>query len=144
MDDGSTHRTTARRLTEAEREQIISLRLRGVSVRRTAEIVDTTPRTVQATWTRWLADRRKYFTEEVESERAHLVSRLLRVANEAASKAQTAEKDSDQARFLAEERQALLAISRLLGVDVQKVEHSGELAGGFTVLRIVEEVEGDG
>lgn len=144
MDDGRPVRSVARRLTEAEREEIVSLRLRGVSVRKTAELVDTTTRTVQTTWQRWLADRRRYFTEEVESERAHLVSRLMRVANEAAAKAETAEKDGDQARFLAEERQALLAISRLLGVDVQKVEHSGEVNGGFTVLRITEEVEDDG
>ena len=142
--DGPTPRTTARRLTEEEREEIVALRLRGVSVRKTAELVGTTTRTVQTTWTKWLVERRKWFAEELASEHALLVSRLLRVADEASKKAATAEKDGDQARFLAEERQALLAAARLLGVEApQRVEHSGEVGGGFTVIRIREEVEGN-
>ena len=131
----------ARRLTPDERERIVTLRLSGVSIREVAKQIPTTTATVQAVFRAYMEERSAQFASEVELERAKILSRLERIANDAAFLALSAEKEGDRTRAMAEERQALAQMAKLLGIDVQRVEHSGE--AGFTVLRIVETVDGE-
>jgi transposase-like protein len=135
-------RSSARRLTEEEKEGIVLGRLRGVPVRTLAEKYDTSTKTIVDTYKRYLKVRIREFEEEADAERAKIISRLERIADDARSSSLTAD-DKEIPRFLAEERQALAQMAKLLGLDVQKVEHAGEINGGLMVVRIVEEVPGD-
>ena len=128
-------RTPARRLTQEEKERIIELRLRGTSIRNTAEAIPTTTNTVQTVFRKYLKERAAEFREETDPMRAHIVERLLRIANDAAKAAKDAD-DGMKSRYLAEERQALVALGKWFEGPV-RIEHSGDL--GFTVVRIIEE-----
>ena len=141
MTEGS-RRSSGRRLTPEEQERIIALRLSGVAVRQVATEIPTTTKTVVDTFKRYLGERAVEFAAETDQERAKILSRLERIADSAAHLAQHAEKEGDRARAMGEERQALAAMAKLLGLEVQKVEHSGDT--GFTVLRIVEQVDVEG
>jgi hypothetical protein len=131
-------KTSSRRLTEEEREGIVLARLRGEPIRKVAADWDTSLPTVVAVFKKYLAARVLSFETEIQAERAQIVARLERIANDARVAGSAAE-DRDLPRLLAEERSALAQIGKILGLESHKVEVSGD--AGFTVLRIVEIVE---
>lgn len=133
------------RLTPEERERIVELRLQRVPVRTVAEEVGTSTKTVVAVWQKYLQERAQRDPAELERRRAEVVLRLEQTATDARRAYVRAMRDSDMTAargFLAEERNALMALSRIDGLDVQRVEHSGEV-GGVQILRIVESVDED-
>lgn len=133
-------RSSGRRLTPDEKERIVEMRLRGTPVREVAKAIPTTPRTVVDTFKVWCAERAVAFAEELEPTRAATIARLGRIADDARRAYDSAEKDGDRARFLAEERQALASLAKLAGFEAPaRVEHTGDVV--FSVLRIVEEVD---
>lgn len=133
-------RSPGRRLTPEEKEQIVELRLRGMSVRKVADAIPTTTSTVQREFKKYLRARADEFREETDPIRAHLIERLFRIANDAARAAKDAD-DGLRSRYLAEERQALAQVAKFFEGPIQ-IEHSGDL--GYTVVRIVEERPGEG
>jgi transposase-like protein len=133
-------RSSGRRLTPDEKERIVEMRLRGTPVREVAKAIPTTTRTVVSTFKEWCVERAAEFADELEPTRAATIARLERIADDARRAYDTAEKDGDRARFLAEERQALATLAKLSGFEAPaRVEHTGDV--GFSVLRIVEEVD---
>ena len=131
-------RDTGRRLTPEEREQIITLRLRGVSVRQVAAEVETSTKTVVKVTKEFLAERAAAFSARTDATLNKLVARHLAAADASALAAdRAAELDDHQtaAKYLSEERARLQEVAKLSGLYIERVEQSG----GFTVLRIVEE-----
>ncbi len=130
----SEHR---KRLTPEERDRIVDLRLNRVSVRQTAAEVGCQTKTVQRVWHAWLAETAAERAETLELAREELIQRHQRVATDARLGAIRARRDGDlsaEARFLAEDRQALREIARLQGLDgPQRVEVSGPDAGPIRV-----------
>jgi transposase-like protein len=133
-----------KRLTPEERDRIIELKLNRVPVRTIAEQVGCQPKTVQATWTRWLAETAAERAESLEAVREEMIQRQQRVSTDArvgAIRARNADDFSAEARFLAEDRQALREIARLQGLDgAQRVELTGADGGA---IRVEADVEGD-
>jgi hypothetical protein len=124
-------------ITPEQLDRIIALRLSGVSVRKTAAEVEVWPSTVQVRWTEYVESLREERAAFIELERTEAVARFERAAEEswrAWERSVTA--DRPDVRFLAEWRQAMAQAAKLSGLDVQRVEHTGD---AFTVLRIVEE-----
>lgn len=130
-----------KRLTEEERERIIELRLLGVPVRTVATQVGVANNTVLDVFRKHLAEVRERFMEQAEDARADVVRRLEGIADRARAAYASAE-DRDKPRFLAEERQALAQLAKIAGLEAAtKVEHSGDVSGGFTVIRVSEQVD---
>lgn len=132
---GMSKRTTTR-ISQDKVDAIVRARLAGRPLRDIASEVGVAYNTARRAWDLWLDETAQRYTEELDRERARIIARLSRIADDAARAADMAEKDADRARFMAEERQALAQLGRILGIEVAKVEHSGD---GFTVVRIVEE-----
>ena len=135
----------AAKITQDTIDQIIELRLRGVSVREVATTVGVTTKTVVDRYKRWLAETSEERTAELELVREELIQKHRRAALDARRGVLRAQNEADyrmEATYLSEERNALKELAKLTGSDAPaKIEHSGET--GFTVLRIVEEtVEG--
>jgi transposase-like protein len=131
-------RDSGRRLTPEEREQIITLRLQGVSVRAVAAQVDTSTKSVVAVTKTFLAERAAAFSAKTDATLNKLVTRHLAAADAAAVAAERAFELDDHAtaaKYLAEERARLQEVAKLSGLYIERVEQSG----GFTVVRIVEE-----
>ena len=109
-------------------EQIIEHRQRGVSVRKTAELLGTSAQTVQAHYKKWLQAEGAKRLEDLGAEREALVTRYTWMAEYALRKAAECganEDDANCVRYLAEARQQYKEIGRILGLEVIKVEHSG-------------------
>lgn len=131
-------RSSGRRLTPDEKERIVEMRLRGTPVREVANAIPTTTRTVVSTFKEWRIERAAEFAAEVEPIRASTIARLERIADDARRAYDTAEKDADRARYLAEERQALAVLAKLSGFEAPtKVEHSGTI--GVDVAAMTDE-----
>lgn len=131
--------TPARRLTPAEREQVITLRLQGMPVRAVAEQVRTSTKTVVAVMKAYLAERSEAFDAVADATVEKIVTRHLAAADAAAVAAEAALAEGDSAaatKFLAEERARLDAVSKLAGLFIERVETTG-----VQVLRIREQVD---
>lgn len=148
----------ARRITPAQEDQIIELRIKGVSVRQTASIVGVSTSTVQ----RWEAEYLTSVEPEREKKREQFLQQAIERHELAAREAMYAwehsrrfvdvldalgeptgdqERMSGDPRFLAEYRMAQAEITKLRGLSAaQRVEHSGEV---ITEIRWVEEVDGE-
>jgi transposase-like protein len=135
-------RDSGRRLTPEEREQIITLRLQGVSVRAVAAQVDTSTKSVVAVTKAFLAERAAAFSAKTDATLNKLVTRHLAAADAAAVAAERAFELDDHVtatKYLAEERARLQEVAKLSGLYIERVEQSG----GFTVVRIVEETSSE-
>lgn len=112
-------------MTEDEIERIVELKLDRVPVRQIAADVGCDKATVQLHWSRWVEDTRPERREPLEQKRAEVIARLDSVATMArrgAVRARTGGMDEAdaaraEAKFLAEERQALRMLSQVAGYD---------------------------
>lgn len=121
---------SGRRLLPEERDRIIELKLSRVPVRAIAAQVGTTTATVQKVWKKHLADNAKARAGRLESERSEVLLRLDQVAADARRGFEKAMENADfgaAARFLAEERQAIGQRAKSTGLDVQKIDVSGQV-----------------
>lgn len=130
--------STRKRITPDERDRIIEMKLDRVPVRSIAATVDTSPRTVQETWKKWLRDTAAERAAALEESRAEAVARLDRIATDARLGAIRARKDGDDAavaRYLDTEQRALVAAAKLEGLDLPtRVEHTGPAGGPIEVV----------
>lgn len=116
-------------MTPDERELIIDLRLRGMSVRSVAAHPDirTTTTTVQRVLKDYLATRAAAYTARTDATLSKLVTRHLAAADSAAASAEQAELDGDKAgatKYLAEERARLQEVAKLSGLYVERIEQT--------------------
>jgi transposase-like protein len=129
-----------RRLSPAEREQIITLRLQGVPVRKVAEAVSTSTKTVVSVMKAYLEERSEAFDAKADATIDKIISRHLAAADAAAVAAEQAleaGEDGAAAKYMAEERARLDAVAKLAGLFIERVETTG-----ISVVRITEEVDG--
>ncbi len=122
-------------MTPEEKERIIEMRLAGVPVRQVAAEIPTTTKTVVNVFKAYCLERAREFREQAESNAAHIIERLWRIANDAAKAGAKAD-DATKLKCLAEERAALQALGKWFEGPI-KVEHTGDGAG-FAVIRIVD------
>jgi DNA modification methylase len=110
-------------LTEQEREEIVEFRLLGISVRDVAKKVNCAPATVVEVFKKHLQDVRAHFIDESEDARADIIRRLEGIADRS-RRAYAEAEDRDKPRFLAEERQALAALSKITGLAWPPLHHT--------------------
>ena len=118
--------TGAKRLTEAEIEQIVELKLNRVPTRQIATQVGCAPNTVTLHWHQWLrstGDERREYLDRKQSEIIGRLDSVATLARHGAIRARGSARMDDadraraEARYLAEERQALRALSTVAGFD---------------------------
>ncbi len=135
-------RLSARRLAPEQVDELIELRLSGHSVNGVAAAIGCDRKTVLRHWHKHLDAIARERVGRTERHRAEAVVRLTRIAEDArrnATHALDREDDAAAARYLALERQALMDIAKLEGVEVQRVEHSGVVAvAQVTIAEVVE------
>ena len=106
---------TGKRLTQDEREQIVELRLRRVSVRKVAEMVGCTPTTVSKVYRKHIEarSRERHAVLEVSLEEA--ITRLERTADDARRSFQDAVVSGDEnaPRWLELERKTLTELVKV-------------------------------
>ena len=119
-------RNTERRLTEDESDRIVELCLNRVPVRRIADEIGCSKNTVSAHWHRWLDETAVERREQLERHRSEQIARLdsaAALARQGAVRARVAsgmdpaDRARAEARFLAEERQAIRALCTIAGFD---------------------------
>ena len=115
-------RSKGERLTPSERDRIVELRLNGLSKMATAAAVGCDHKTVDLWWHQWLDDTAADRAEHLERHRAEIVARMDRIAGKAAGRQDDVDTVADFARLLAEERQALREMARVLGLDQVTVQ----------------------
>jgi hypothetical protein len=120
-------------MTPDEVEQIITLRLRGVSVREVATILQTTTRTVQLQWTKWRTKDAIERESEIAAIRAGYIAQQEALADAATSDAFDAEDPMQRARAIEAATKARMAAAKLAGLDVTRVEHTGKDGGPIEV-----------
>ena len=117
---------TDKRLDSEQVERIIELRLDCVPVRQVAEIVGCNKATVVSHWHKWLDETTEERRADLERKRSEVIERMASVAVAARRGAVRARVSRDmtpderakiEARYLAEERQALTNLSRIAGFD---------------------------
>lgn len=129
---------SARRLTLEEIDRIVELKLNQVPVRAIATEVGVAANTVVDHWHKWLDATTEDRREQLERHRSATIARLDHVAVNArrgAIRARTSSglSEDDRARaevrYLAEERQALRALSTVAGFDAPI-----RVTGSFTTM----------
>lgn len=127
----------ARRINEQEKERIIELRLNGVPVRSVAKQLDTTTRTVQRHWHKYLDQTAEERAGHLERIREELLQRQEQIATDARLGALRSRRNTDgpgEVRFLAEERAALREMERLTGAAAPtKTEVTGPAGGPIEI-----------
>jgi hypothetical protein len=117
---------TAKRVTEEEIERIVELRLNRFPYRVIASELGMMPNTVMNHWHKWLDETTEARRAELERHRSEVIARLDSVATAARRGAINARQNSEmdptertraEARYLAEERQAMRELSRIAGFD---------------------------
>src|SRR6056297_3477693 len=118
---GSKH---AKRLTPDEVDRIVELRLNRITYRAIADQLGCDKDTVALHWHRWLDSSSEERRAELERKRTEVIERLDSTAANARRGALRArgelppdEAAKAEARFLAEERQALIGLARVAGYD---------------------------
>lgn len=126
-------------LTTDERQEIVDLRIAGLSIRTVAERTDHAPQTVQRVWRSYLAERSQDRRDEIEAHHQEVIERYTAQAQEAREEALMCRKEGDRAghrAYLREEREALREVVRLTGLDQPlRVEVSGSLDVNVTEER---------
>ena len=114
----------AKRLTPDEIDRIVELRLNRISYRAIAEQMGCDKATAMLHWHKWLDDCDADRRANLERRRTEVIERLDSAAATARQGAIRARSQLDpieaakaEARFLAEERQALLGLSKVAGYD---------------------------
>ena len=158
---------TAKRISPEEHQQIIDLKLDCVPVLKIAETVGCSTATVVDHWHKWLDETTEERRANLERKRSEVIGRLQSVASIARRGAveartsyrlildraddATAEEYDDiksalassataEARFLAEERQALKELSRIAGWDAPtRIATSVEPLSDEAALAIIAE-----
>ncbi len=133
----------AKRLTPAEIDRLVTLRLRGVPVREVAKLIGVQTKTVVAQYKKYLDESRAERAAELDVVREEQIQQLERNAKDARDAMERALNDDKEAlvaTFLTVEQRALAQIAKLTGSDAPvKAEITGEVKFP-EVLRIVEEV----
>lgn len=129
-------------LTVEQKQNIVDLRLAGVTVRQIQDQTGHSTNTVQKVWSDYLTQSAVDRRDEVEARREELILRHERIADRARLEAAKFRRKVDQesgrvledgnpsayARLLREERDALREVARLTGADAPvRVEHSGSV-----------------
>lgn len=114
----------AKRLTLDEIDRIVELRLNRITYRQIAQEVGCDKDTVADHWHKWLDRTSDERREHLERKRSEVIERLDSVAANARRGALRAraelpadEAAKAEARFIAEERQALIGLSKVAGYD---------------------------
>ena len=119
-------RQPAKRLSEAERERIVAMKLDRHTTREIAKEVGCAINTVTLHWHQWLDETQADRREHLERHRSRLIAQLesaAALARKGANRArESSGMDADQraraeARYLSEERQALRILSTVAGFD---------------------------
>jgi hypothetical protein len=123
-------KSSSRRLTPDEKEQICILRAQGVSQRETAKRCDTTEDTVKRTYKKYLDATWNDRYKNIEREREMALQRILRIANDcyrAGTNAEQAKRGLIHAQSLDAELRAMNAFAKLSGIDrPERFEHKIE------------------
>lgn len=118
-------------LTDDQRQEIVDLRIAGLSIRTVAERTDHAPQTVQRVWRSYLADRAVDRRDEIEAHHQEMIERYTAQAQEAREEALMCRSEGDRAghrAYLREEREALREVVRLTGLDQpMRLELSGSV-----------------
>jgi len=116
----------AKRVTEEDIERIVELRLNRLSYAQIAAEMGMAKNTVMDHWHKWLDATTEQRRAELERHRSEVIARLDSVASLARRGAIRARANTDmdptertraEARYLAEERQAMRELSRIAGFD---------------------------
>ena len=130
----------AKRITDDEIEEIVAACLDRVPYKETAARLGCSKNTVMAHWHKWLDQTSEERREQMERKRSEVIARLDSTASKARKGWVEAGLMDDEdaaskarARFLAEERQALIGLARVAGYDApiqvsSRVELSDEEA----------------
>jgi transposase-like protein len=124
---------TAKRLTPEEVEQIIALRIRGLSVHEVARRLDNTTRTVHNHWTKWRIKDAETRDAELAAIRAGYIAQQEALADVATTDAFDAKDPMLRARAIEAATKARMAAAKLAGLDVAEVEHTGKDGGPIEV-----------
>jgi len=129
---------TQKRLTPAEHDRIIELRLQHMSYNRIAAEVGVSTRTAWKVYNKWLdetSEERKQYLERVQEAGIQNLLRIARDVYEVAEEARLGERWNSYAMLKAEERQAIQAVMKLAGADQPtRIEHSGSVHIDLTTM----------
>jgi hypothetical protein len=128
-----TARNIRRRLTPDDIDRIVEMRLRGYTVKQTAEALDTTTRTVQTHWTRYRLKDAEERKANLDAIRAGYVAQQEALADAATADALDSPDPGERARAIDAATKARMAAAKLQGLDVQRVEHTGADGGPIEV-----------
>lgn len=129
-----------KRITQAEIDEIVAACLDRVPYYKTAERLGCSKNTVMDHWHKWLDQSSEERREQLERKRTEVIERLdssAAKARKGAVRARLLDDESEaakaEARYLAEERQALIGLARVAGYDAPisisgRVEMSDEQA----------------
>jgi hypothetical protein len=124
-------------LTTDQQQEVIDLRIAGLSIRAVAERTSHAPQTVQRVWRDYLRERSEDRSAEIEAHHQELIERFMAQAQEAREEALVARRDRETREhraYLREERDALREVIRLTGLDApMKVNLTGDLTVGVSV-----------
>lgn len=132
------------KITPEQLEQILELRISGVSVRETARRVGVNPRTVQERWNQYLEAEAEARGDRLRSVRAQYVLQLERIVERALTAPDVPGDEDDEEgapdpRMLAEATKAIQAAAKLQGLEAAtKLEHSGPDGGPVEVVSPVD------
>lgn len=122
-----------KRLTLDEIDRIVELRLNRITYKAIAAEVGCDKDTVASHWNRWLDQTSEERRAQLERKRTEVIERLdstaanaRRAAIRARSELPADEAAKAEARFLAEERQALIGLARVAGYDAP-ISVSGQI-----------------
>jgi len=107
-------------LTEAEIQQLVSLKLDGCDVHTIARTLSCSTNTVKKYWDQWLDDTLPERREFLERRRSEVIANLQTVAAKAMQGVVKADQAGDmgaEVRYLTEARQAWRALSTVAGFD---------------------------
>lgn len=114
----------AKRMTPDEIDRIVELRLNRATYRQVAEVVGCDKDTAADHWHKWLDATSEDRRAQLERKRTEVIERLdstaanaRRAGIRARSELAPDEAAKAEARFLAEERQALIGLARVAGYD---------------------------
>ena len=107
----------AKTLTEAERHDIVSMRLDRVPVRDIAATVGCNKNTVTAVWSDWLDETSDEHREPLERRRSEVIARLDHIAAQCCRGAIEATDPAIKVKYLSEERRTLVALASVAGYD---------------------------
>lgn len=140
--DGTPIAKLQHRVSPEEEQQIIQMKLARVSHGQICTELNRNPRTIQRVWNKHLDRIAKEKAGQNERSRIEALQRLDQIAVDArhgAIRARQEKKANDERQWLQLEEKTIMEMARLEGLQVNKVEVSGQV--GVVAVHITERVD---